>query len=141
MYPREQLKEYIDMALDRDVANHVVTELMGELDQIPVRFEGDEISTEELPKYVEDNEIFTENPSYKQTANDFSIFDSSGNLILKVSPSGSMRGYGQLQFTVPLSHPDDKEALLDFCDRLMRNSAVKYPDIDSWEEIVWRIKR
>lgn len=129
MYPREQLEKYIDIALDRDVTNNVVAELMGELDQIPVRFENDSISPEDLPNYMDDKEIFTENPYYKQTATDFSIFDSYGNLILKVEPNGDMRGYGQIQFTVPLMHPDDKEALLDFCDRLMRNSAVKYPDI------------
>lgn len=131
MYAREKLSEYIDIALERDVTNHVVSELMGELDQIPVKFEGDSITPEELPKYMEDSEIFTENPYYKQTASDFSIFDSLGNLILKVNPSGQMRGYGQIQFTVPLSHPEDKEALLDFCDRLMRNSAVKYPEVNS----------
>lgn len=130
MYPREKLEEYIDIALEKDVTNNVITELMGELDQIPVKFDSDEISPDELPKYMDDKEIFTENPYYKQTATDFSIFDSLGNLILKVEPSGSMRGYGSLQFTVPLSHPEDKEALLDFCDRLMRNSAVKYPDYE-----------
>lgn len=129
MYPREKLQEYIDIALEKDVTNNVVSELMGELDQIPIKFENESVSPQELAEYMDDKEVFTENPYYKQTASDFSIFDSSGNLILKVEPNGDMRGYGQLQFTVPLSHEEDKEALLDFCDRLMHNSAVKYPDI------------
>ena len=129
MYPREKLKEYIDIALEKDVTNNVVTELMGELDQVPIKFNSDSISLQDLPSYMQDKEVFTENPYYKQTATDFSIFDNSGGLILKVEPNGEMRGYGQIQFTVPLSSPEDKEALLDFCDRLMRNNAVKYPDV------------
>lgn len=130
MYSREVLSKYIDVALQADAANNVVSELMSELEQIPVEFQEDEISTEDLPNYLEDNEIFTENPQYKTQAKDFNIFDSEGRLILTVSPDRTVYGRGGLRFTVPLSCPEDKEAFLDFCDRLQRNSAVKYPKED-----------
>lgn len=130
MYSREVLSKYIDVALQADAANNVVSELMSELEQIPVEFQGDEISTEDLPNYLEDNEIFTENPQYKTQAKDFNIFDNEGRLILTVSPDRTVYGRGSLRFTVPLSCPEDKEAFLDFCDRLQRNSAVKYPKED-----------
>lgn len=127
MYSRETLSKYIDIALNADAANNVVSELMGELEQIPVKFESDSISTDDLPKYMEDDEIFTENPNYKKEAKDFSIFDSNGKLMLTVQPDRTINGRGILRFTVPFSNPDDKEAFLDFCDRLQKNSAVKYP--------------
>lgn len=127
MYSRETLSKYIDVALKADVANHVVSELMGELEQIPVEFESDSINTDDLVKYVKDNEVFTENPNYKKEAKDFSIFNNNGDLLLTIQPDKTINGKGALQFTVPFSSPDDKEAFLDFCDRLQRNSAVKYP--------------
>lgn len=130
MYSREILSKYIDVALDANAANNVVSELMGELEQIPVEFKEDEISTDELPKYLNEDEIFTENPQYKTQAKDFNIFDNEGRLILTVSPDRTVYGRGGLRFTVPLSCPEDKEAFLDFCDRLQKNSAVKFPKED-----------
>jgi len=128
MYSREMLSKFIDVALNADAANNVVSEIMGELDQIPVSFESDSLNTEDLPKYLNDDEIFTENPYYKQQAKDFNVFNSQGKLILTVSPDKTVYGRGQLSFTVPIRCEEDKEAFLDFCDRLQRNSAVKYPD-------------
>ncbi|MBQ8218346.1 MAG: hypothetical protein IJZ79_03480 [Bacilli bacterium] len=128
MYSREVLSKYIDVALNADAANHVVSELMSELEQIPVAFESDSITTDDLPNYLEDGEIFTENPDYKKQAKDFNIYDSQGKLILTVSPDRSIYGRGRFSFTVPLNCEEDKEAFLDFCDRLQRNSALKYPD-------------
>lgn len=130
MYSREILSKYIDVALDANAANNVVSELMGELEQIPVEFKEDEISTDELPKYLNEDEIFTENPQYQSQAKDFNIFNNEGRLILTVSPDRTIYGRGGLRFTVPLSCPEDKEAFLDFCDRLQKNSAVKFPKED-----------
>ena len=83
-----------------------------------------------MPKYLNEDEIFTENPLYQSQAKDFNIFDNEGRLILTVSPDRTIYGRGGLRFTVPLSCPEDKEAFLDFCDRLQKNSAVKFPKED-----------
>src|SRR5574344_982558 len=123
MYSREVLSKYIDVALKADAANNVVSEIMSELEQIPVAFTEDSVTTDDLPKYLEENEIFTENPYYQQQAKDFNIFDSQGKLILTVSPDKTVYGRGHLNFIVPISCNEDKEAFLDFCDRLQRNSA------------------
>lgn len=128
MYSREVLSKYIDVALNADAANNVVSELMSELEQIPVTFEGDSVTTDDLPNYLKDDEIFTENPYYKEQARDFNIFDSQGKLILTVNPDRTVQGRGRFCFTVPINSAEDKEAFLDFCDRLQRNSAVKYPN-------------
>jgi hypothetical protein len=130
MYSREILSKYIDIALRSDAASGMVAELIGELEQIPISLQTDEngeLSPQDLPNYLEEDEIFTENPNYLQEKNDFCIFDSTGKLILKVLPDETIKGTGQMSFTIPLSHPEDKEAFLDFCDRLQRNSAIKYP--------------
>ena len=127
MYSREVLAKYIDVALNANAANNVVSELMGELEQIPVQFDSDSISTEDLPNYLEDGEVFTENPNYQKEAKDFNVFDSNGKLILTVSPDRTINGRGALRFTVPFSCQEDKEAFLDFCDRLQKNNAVKFP--------------
>ena len=127
MYSRDKLSEYIDIALKKNVANRVVSELMSELEQIPVKFESDTLNTDDLPKYLNEDEIFTENPNYQDEAKDFSIYDSSGKLLLTIDLDESIIGRGSLKFRVPLSSPDDKEAFLDFCDRLQKNHAVKYP--------------
>lgn len=127
MYSREVLSKYIDIALNADAANHVVAELMSELEQIPINFDCEEIETEDLTKYLDDGEIFTENPDYKQ-AKDFNIFDNQGKLILTVFPDKTIYGRGGFNFTVPLNSTEDKEAFLDFCDRLQHNNAVKYPN-------------
>lgn len=130
MYSREVLSKFIDVALQADAANQVISELMGELEQIPVEFEEDEIKPAELATMMESDEIFTENPQYKTQGKDFSIFNSDGRLILTVDADRTVRGRGGLTFTVPLSCPEDKEAFLDFCDKLQRNNAVKYPKDD-----------
>jgi len=128
MYSRETLAKYIEVALKADAGNNVVSELMSELEQIPVDFETDAITTDDLPKYLKDDELFTENPYYKEQAKDFNVYDSSGKLILTVSPDRTVYGRGRFSFTVPLSCEEDREAFLDFCDRLQRNSALKYPN-------------
>lgn len=133
MYSREKLSEYIDIALRHDAANGMLTEIMGELTQIPVVMstdENDELSTDDIPKYVNDNEIFTENANYLTEKNDFMIFNSEGKMILRVLPDNSIKGTGELRFSIPLDNQEDKEAFLDFCDRLQRNSAVKYPSAE-----------
>lgn len=139
MYSRETLSKYIDVALNSDAANNVVSELMSELEQIPVEFVEEDGRTEELkedlkrnlenylPDILEDDEIYTENPNYKVEAKNFNIYNNQGKLMLKVKQDKSIEGHGALVFTVPFTNPDDKEAFLDFCDRLQKNSAVKYP--------------
>lgn len=130
MYSRETLSKYIDIALNADAANQVVSELMSELEQVPINFESDTITTDELPQYLNDNEVFTENPHYKSQAKDFSIYDNQGNLLLTVAADKTVYGRGRLNFTVPLNCEEDKEAFLDFCDRLQRNNALKYPSTE-----------
>ena len=139
MYSREVLAKYIDIALNADAANGMVVELMGELQQIPVNVEIDGMTAKEaqeevnrnlpdyLPDMLEDNEVYANNPNYKTEAKNFSVYDSNGKLLLKIEPDRTIEGHGALTFTVPFSNPEDKEAFLDFCDRLQRNSAVKYP--------------
>lgn len=139
MYSRETLAKYIDIALNADVANGMVAELMSELEQIPVKVEIEGMSPAEakeelnrnlpdyLPDMLEDDEVYTENPKYKTEARDFNIYDSTGKVMLTVSPDRTIDGHGALTFTVPFSSPEDKEAFLDFCDRLQKKSAVKYP--------------
>lgn len=139
MYSRETLAKYIDIALNADAANGMVAELMSELEQIPVKVEIEGMSPAEakeelnrnlpdyLPDMLEDGEVYTENPKYKTETRDFNIYDSTGKVMLTVSPDRTIDGHGALTFTVPFSSPEDKEAFLDFCDRLQKKSAVKYP--------------
>lgn len=139
MYSREKLSEYIDVALKADAANKAVVELMSELQQIPVNVEIDGMTqkeaqeevnrnlTEYLPDMLKDDEVYANNPNYRTEAKNFSVYDNNGKLLLKIEPDRSIEGHGALTFTVPFSNPEDKEAFLDFCDRLQRNSAVKYP--------------
>ena len=77
MYSREILSKYIDIALRSDAASGMVAELIGELEQIPISLQTDEngeLSPQDLPNYLEEDEIFTENPNYLQEKNDFCIF-------------------------------------------------------------------
>lgn len=127
MYSRETLAKYIDIALQAEAAPNVVSELMSELEQIPVEFQSEEIESTDLPKFVNDGEVFTENPNYKSEARDFSIYNSDGKLMLTVFPDRTITGRGTLTFTVPFSSPEDKDAFLDFCDKLQKNDAVKFP--------------
>lgn len=139
MYSREKLSEYIDVALKADAANKAVVELMSELQQIPVNVEIDGMTqkeaqeevnrnlTEYLPDMLKDDEVYANNPNYITEAKNFSVYDNTGKLLLKIEPDSTIEGHGALTFTVPFNNPDDKEAFLDFCDRLQKNSAVKYP--------------
>lgn len=139
MYSREKLSEYIDVALKADAANKAVVELMSELQQIPVNVEIDGMTqkeaqeevnrnlTEYLPDMLKDDEVYANNPNYRTEAKNFSVYDNTGKLLLKIEPDSTIEGHGALTFTVPFNNPDDKEAFLDFCDRLQKNSAVKYP--------------
>lgn len=127
MYSREKLSEFIDIALKRNVANRVISELLSELEQIPVKFESDTLNTDDLPKYLNEGEVFTENPNYQTEAKDFSIYDNTGKLLLTINEDESLIGRGSLRFTVPFTSNEDKEAFLDFCDRLQKNHAIKYP--------------
>lgn len=128
MYSKETLAKYIQTALDSDASSHVVSELMDELDQVAVKFEGEEVNSTEVAKYLKDDEVFTDNPDYRR-GSDFSLFDSSGKLILTVTPDKTVEGKGALTFTVPCDKNDEEtiNAFVDFCDRLQRNSAVVYP--------------
>lgn len=128
MYSREVLLKYIEAALNGEVPSHVVSELMDELDQVAVKFEGDEVSSDDVAKYLKDDEVFTDNPNYRQ-GKDFSLFDSSGKLICTVYPDKTIEGKGALTFTIPCGKDDEetKQAFVDFCDRLQRNSAVVFP--------------
>ena len=139
MYSRDTLAKYLDIALNAEATNGMIVELMGELEQIPVDVEMDGMTgqeardevnknlTEYLPDMLQEDEIYSTNPNYKTEAKDFSVYDSNGKLLLKIAPDKTIEGHGALTFTVPFTNPDDKEAFLDFCDRLQRNSAVKYP--------------
>ncbi len=140
MYSREVLSKYIDIAINADAANGMVAELMGELQQIPVNVEIDGMTAKEaqeevnrnlseyLPDMLNDDEVYTNNPNYKTETKNFNVYDSNGKLLIEIEPDKTIAGHGALTFTVPFTNPEDKEAFLDFCDRLQRNSAVKYPN-------------
>lgn len=132
MQSREVLSQYIDMVLKRDKATDFIVEMLDDLEQIPVQVETDtdgNLLTENIPNYIEDKEVFTENANYKIDRAGFHIFDCNGKMILDVAPDASMKGnINGVTFTVPLSHPEDKIAFLDFCDILQRNNSIKYPE-------------
>lgn len=130
-YERRTLDRYLDVLLQHNKVNHMVPEIMAESDQIPVDFgDREEITSEDVSKIVEDGEVFTDNPNYRIDASNFNIYDNNGNVLFSIEPDHTMSGISnRLKFVFPFETDEDREAFLDFCDRLQAIRAVKYPKI------------
>lgn len=128
-YERKTLDRYLDVLLKHNQVNHMVPEIMAESDQIPVSFgDSEEISTDDIKNFVKDDEVFTDNPNYQKEAKDFNVYDSRGNVMFSIKSEDNMSGkINQISFTFPFDNNESREAFLDFCDRLQKIKAVKYP--------------
>lgn len=128
-YERRTLDRYLDVLMEHNKVNHMVPEIMAESDQIPVNFgDKEEISTEDIKNVVNDGEVFTDNPNYQSDAGNFNLYDNNGHILFSIETDSSMSGtVNRVKFSFPFETEDDREAFLDFCDRLQAIRAVKYP--------------
>lgn len=130
MYGREELSELLDVAVKNNTVVRMIVRLMSELDQIPVAVETDgngELSSATLAQYISDNELFTENPNYLEDQRDFMLFDCKGNMLLQVSSDETISEQGKYNISFS-ARDEDKNVFLDFCERLQRYKAIKYPE-------------
>lgn len=128
-YERRTLDRYLSVLMEHGKVNHMVPEIMAESDQIPVNFgDKEEISTEDIKNVVNDGEVFTDNPNYQSDAGNFNLYDNNGRILFSIETDSSMSGtVNRVKFSFPFETEDDREAFLDFCDRLQAIRAVKYP--------------
>ena len=111
----------------------MVPEIMAESHQIPVNFgDKEEISTEDIKNVVSDGEVFTDNPNYQSDARNFNLYDNNGRILFSIEADSAMSGtVNRVKFSFPFETEDDREAFLDFCDRLQAIRAVKYPKTEN----------
>lgn len=132
-YERRTLDRYLDILMEHNKVNHMVPEIMAESDQIPVNFgDKEEISTEDIKNVVSDGEVFTDNPNYQSDAGNFNLYDNNGRILFSIEADSAMSGtVNRVKFSFPFETEDDREAFLDFCDRLQAIRAVKYPKTEN----------
>ena len=129
-YERRTLEKYLDVLIKHNKVNHMIPQIMAEKeDQIPIDFgDRDEISTDDIKDFVQEDEVFTDNPNYLSDASNFSVCDNNGNIMFSIESENNMSGVSnRVRFVFPFEHEEDREAFLDFCDRLQSIRAIKYP--------------
>ena len=120
LYSKDQLNQFLDKMLSSNaLPSNMVSQILGEREQKPVEFKTDTLETKDIPNLIEDGEVFTENPNYIE-GTDFCIFNSEGDLVLKISPNGEF--YGKIT-------PDDREEFINFCYKLQEIKTVRYPKL------------
>lgn len=131
-YERRTLDKYLDILLKHNKVNHMVPEIMAESDQIPINFgDKEEILYDDISSNIQDGEVFTDNPNYRVEANNFNIYDNAGHILFSIESDNTMSGISnRVKFVFPFENDTDREAFLDFCDRLQAIRTVKYPKID-----------
>ena len=134
MYSKEILSQYIEKALYADVPNRIITELISEIEiKKPIMFDSDEINDTDLPNYLEDNDLFIDNPAYNTRDADycdFNLFNSSGTLILSVNKDKTIIGRNPLPFIIPFSNKNEYLTnFIECCYRLQQYSTLKFPKI------------
>ncbi|MEE3344712.1 MAG: hypothetical protein VZS44_11500 [Bacilli bacterium] len=132
---REQLELCVDKAEKTRDFGRMIAELLDDLEQIPIELDANEdgeILPEDLPKYLTDTEIFTENPYYKEEHKDFCVFDNEGKLFIKVLDESDIKcRYNNTTFKLPYEHgdTDTRDIFLDLCEMVQRKSGIKYPNV------------
>ena len=116
MYGREELSELLDVAVKNNTVVRMIVRLMSELDQIPIAVETDG-----------NGELSSATLAHLEDQRDFMLFDCKGNMLLQVSSDETISEQGKYNISFS-AREEDKNVFLDFCERLQRYKAIKYPE-------------
>lgn len=139
-------KEELLNEINTAVNNHTIlkftvnglVDILSRLDQKPITIteldNGETFSTDHISKYVDDGELFTDNPNYSVNANAFTLYDHTGRRILMVTPQEEIKKLNSAggTFSIYCETEDDREKLADFLIRLSKCKMVKYPDPEKY---------
>ena len=127
LYNDEELSKWIDyiMSSNHNVEGEFIANLVGDIEQqepIPVGIHGDEGEID--ARYLENGDIFIDNPHYMEQPDRFAIYNEQLNLMLTSKNNG-------IEIFIPKNatkdNDDFKETLLSFCKEIVKKSTVKFP--------------
>lgn len=122
MYDRQKLSDDLDILLKHNKVNYMIPLLLVEREQAPITSE--DFSIDKIRDFINDDELFTTNPSY-QNAIDVDLYDNSGKLLCSIKSDNDISG---INFVFPFDSIECREAFLNLCDEIQHHRAIRYPD-------------
>lgn len=122
MYDRQKLSDDLDILLKHNKVNYMIPLLLVEREQAPITSE--DFSIDKIRDFINDDELFTTNPSY-QNAIDVDLYDNSGKLLCSIKSDNDISG---INFVFPFDSIECRNAFLDLCDEIQHHRAIRYPD-------------
>lgn len=122
MYNRQKLSDDLDILLKHNKVNYMIPLLLVEREQAPITSE--DFSIDKIGDFINDDELFTTNPSY-QNAIDVDLYDNSGKLLCSIKSDNDISG---INFVFPFDSIECREAFLNLCDEIQHHRAIRYPD-------------